>query len=71
MASGDVVYSKTNVTVADLSVANFGSKGWTAHLNNGGTSTPRADITISAVLNTVEGAPFEVTKAYSITIVEV
>ncbi len=70
MASGDVVYSKTSVDVASMSVSHFGSNGWNAVLNKGGTSTPRDDININVVLSNVSGAPFDVTKQYDIEIKE-
>ncbi len=70
MASGDVVYDKSNMLVSSMSVQHFGSNGWSAALNVGGTSSPHDDVSISVIVSSPVGAPFDVTKTYDVIIKE-
>lgn len=70
MASGDTVFEKTSMTVASMSVSNFGNNGWTGQLNVGGTTSPNTNITFNILVGTPTGAPFDITKTYDVIVKE-
>jgi len=53
-----------------VGVQRFGSNGWSAALNVGGTSSPHDDVSISVIVSSPVGAPFDVTKTYDVIIKE-
>lgn len=72
MASGDVAYTKSNMSVYELSGDNSGVAVWSVTLNAGGTtSNTRTELKLDQYLSSAAMPPFDITKQYSITITEV